>query len=146
MRCGDGAVANFSFRRLTVWRGHGVGSFSRGEMSFVYGLSAAEATPYLKLPDGKKLTQNATELAIDYDMEKTATGWMVYDIKIADVSLVTTYRATFAAVVRERGVDGLIKLLSEKNRPARAALESRQMEGIRVLGVVVRAASAASAK
>jgi hypothetical protein len=41
--------------------GYGEGSFSRGSMSFAYGLSVEEASPYLKLPQGKKLTHNGTE-------------------------------------------------------------------------------------
>jgi phospholipid transport system substrate-binding protein len=53
---------------------------------------------------------------IDYDMEKTPAGWKVYDVKISGVSLVTTYRQTFAEKIRDGGVDGLIKSLSDKNR------------------------------
>jgi phospholipid transport system substrate-binding protein len=57
-------------------------------------------------------------MAIDYDMEKTPAGWKVYDIKVGGVSLITRYRETFAHVVREEGVDGLIKALAGKNRAA----------------------------
>ena len=64
MRCSDGATATFHFQRLSVFRGYGVGSFSRGSMSFAYGFTAEEAGPYLKLPEGKKLTHNGTELAL----------------------------------------------------------------------------------
>lgn len=55
-------------------------------------------------------------MTIDYDMEKTPAGWKVYDVKIAGVSLVTTYRDTFAGKVRDSGIQGLIKSLSDKNR------------------------------
>ncbi len=55
-------------------------------------------------------------LSIDYDMEKTPAGWKVYDIHIAGVSLVTTYRETFASRVRDGGIESLIKSLSDKNR------------------------------
>lgn len=55
-------------------------------------------------------------LTLDYDMEKAGGAWKVYDIKIDGMSLVTTYRETFAGKVREGGVDGLIKSLSDKNR------------------------------
>src|SRR6266700_2386043 len=55
-------------------------------------------------------------VAIDYEMEKTPDGWKVYDVKVGGVSLVTTYRDTFASEVKERGVDGLIKSLAAKNR------------------------------
>lgn len=64
MHCSDGATATFSFQRLSIRRGHGVGSFSRGAMSFAYGLSAEEAAPYLKLPEGKKLAYNGKELKL----------------------------------------------------------------------------------
>jgi phospholipid transport system substrate-binding protein len=55
-------------------------------------------------------------MTIDYDMAKAPEGWKVYDIKIAGVSLVTTYRDTFAGRVRDVGIEGLIKSLADKNR------------------------------
>jgi phospholipid transport system substrate-binding protein len=58
----------------------------------------------------------AQAMSIDYDMEKSAGGWKVFDVKIAGASLAATYRDTFAEVVRNHGVDGLIEQLSEKNR------------------------------
>jgi phospholipid transport system substrate-binding protein len=58
----------------------------------------------------------AEAVTIDYSMEKGSDGWKVYDIAVAGVSLVTTYRETFAIEVRQTGVEGLIKSLSEKNR------------------------------
>jgi phospholipid transport system substrate-binding protein len=61
----------------------------------------------------------AQPMSIDYDMEKTQEGWKVFDIRIAGASLAATYRDTFAEVVRNQGVDGLIELLSSKNRQGR---------------------------
>lgn len=55
-------------------------------------------------------------VTIDYELEKTDNGWKIYDVKVDGVSLVTTYRDTFATEVRERGIDGLIKSLAAKNR------------------------------
>jgi phospholipid transport system substrate-binding protein len=63
-------------------------------------------------------------LTIDYEMENTPAGWKVYDVKVAGVSLVITYRETFAAEVRDGGIDGLIKALADKNRQAAAGLRS----------------------
>jgi phospholipid transport system substrate-binding protein len=61
--------------------------------------------------------QSGTEpIAMDYNMEKTPAGWKVYDIKVAGVSLVTTYRDSFSEKIRDDGVDGLIKALEDKNR------------------------------
>jgi phospholipid transport system substrate-binding protein len=63
----------------------------------------------------------AEALSIDYDMESTPAGWKVYDVKIAGVSMVLTYRETFAAAVRAGGIDGLVKSLTDKNRQNEAS-------------------------
>ncbi|MFH1603688.1 MAG: ABC transporter substrate-binding protein [Pseudomonadota bacterium] len=63
----------------------------------------------MKQVGGEKLT-------LDYEMKKTPAGWKVHNIKVAGVSLITTYRDSFTEIVRERGVDGLIKSLADKNR------------------------------
>jgi phospholipid transport system substrate-binding protein len=55
-------------------------------------------------------------IAMDYDMEKTPAGWKVFDIKVAGISLVTNYRDSFSEIIRDDGVDGLIKALEDKNR------------------------------
>jgi phospholipid transport system substrate-binding protein len=55
-------------------------------------------------------------MTLDYQMEKTATGWKIYDVKVAGVSLVTTNRDVFAEKVRDGGVDGLIQFLVDENR------------------------------
>lgn len=62
LRCSDGSAGTFHFQRLTLRRGHGTGTLSRGPMSFAYGLSAEEAKPYLVLPAGKALSESGTEL------------------------------------------------------------------------------------
>ncbi len=53
---------------------------------------------------------------IDYSMEKTPDGWKAYDVVVAGVSLVTNYRDEFNDAVKGSGVDGLIKMLENKNR------------------------------
>ncbi|MDP2241292.1 MAG: ABC transporter substrate-binding protein [Burkholderiales bacterium] len=271
LQCSDGATATIKFQRLSLRRGHGTGSYSRGPMSFTYGLTAIESEPYLKLPVDKSLrlvgqdlmlvdirqpeapiipakvsiapaleiapdvllsaatlvvtarlkedlnlqinspekiaelvestilplfnfrhmTQlavarnwrlaspeqqdaivsefrtllvrtystalanyrdqaieyrplrmapgdtgvtvkstvkqpGAVRMSIDYDMEKTAAGWKVYDIKIGGISLITTYRSTFARTVSDSGVDGLILSLSAKNREPNSGLRSEK--------------------
>ncbi len=58
--------------------------------------------------------------SVEYAMHKTPSGWKIYDITVEGVSLVLTYRGEFDQVVREAGIDGLIKRLAERNRePAR---------------------------
>jgi hypothetical protein len=62
--CSDGSSATYKFQRLTIYRGHGTGRFSRGPMSFTYGITAEKAVPYLELPKGKKLARNGTGLEL----------------------------------------------------------------------------------
>jgi len=72
-----------------------------------------------------RVLQRGTQpVPIDYSMEKTAAGWKVYDVMVGGVSLVANYRTEFNNVVREAGIDGLIKNLATKNR----ALEGAGLE------------------
>jgi phospholipid transport system substrate-binding protein len=71
------------------------------------------------------LQPGAQPVPIDYNMEKTSSGWKVYDVMVGGVSLVANYRTEFSNVVRESGIDGLIKNLQTKNRAAAAAAEKR---------------------
>ena len=63
-----------------------------------------------------RVLQSGTEpVTIDYDMEKRPTGWKVWDVRIGGISLVANYRTEFDNLVREKGIDGLIKALQAKN-------------------------------
>ncbi|MCK9379764.1 MAG: ABC transporter substrate-binding protein [Sulfuritalea sp.] len=53
---------------------------------------------------------------LDYYLEKSGPAWKVYDIEVGGISLVTTYRDSFATEVRNSGIDGLIKSLQAKNK------------------------------
>jgi phospholipid transport system substrate-binding protein len=57
-------------------------------------------------------------VSLDYSMRKTDQGWKIYDIVVEGISLVLTYRSEFDAVVKQDGIDGLIKRLAQKNAPA----------------------------
>lgn len=58
----------------------------------------------------------AKAIQLDYYLQKSDTGWKVYDIEVAGISLVTNYRESFANEVRNSGIDGLIKVLQTKNK------------------------------
>ena len=62
------------------------------------------------------LQAGAQPVPIDYSMEKTAGGWKVYDVMVGGVSLVANYRTEFNNVVRQSGIDGLVKDLHAKNK------------------------------
>ena len=53
---------------------------------------------------------------LDYRMEKTPTGWKIYDLNVMGVWLVETYRTQFAQEISAKGIDGLITALSQRNK------------------------------
>jgi phospholipid transport system substrate-binding protein len=61
------------------------------------------------------MQSGAQPVTIDYDMEKRPTGWKVWDVRVGGISLVANYRTEFDNLVRESGVDGLVKALQTKN-------------------------------
>jgi phospholipid transport system substrate-binding protein len=67
------------------------------------------------------IQQGGPQIPIDYAMEKTDSGWKVYDVVIDGASLVTTYRGTFNDQIQKGGIDGLVKTLQERNRSNESA-------------------------
>jgi phospholipid transport system substrate-binding protein len=53
---------------------------------------------------------------LDYRMEKTPSGWKIYDLNVLGVWLVETYRTQFAQEINAKGVDGLIASLAQRNK------------------------------
>lgn len=81
-----------------------------------------EFDPQRKSADQRKaivrsrlLQPGAEAITVDYKMVAASSGWKVYDVSVDGVSLVTTYRDAFAEEARANGVDGLIKMLTDKN-------------------------------
>ncbi|MBM3430911.1 MAG: ABC transporter substrate-binding protein [Bacteroidetes bacterium] len=55
-------------------------------------------------------------IQLNYRLEKTASGWKIYDVNILGAWLVETYKGTFTAEINKGGIDGLIRALAERNR------------------------------
>lgn len=53
---------------------------------------------------------------LDYRMEKTATGWKIYDLNVLGIWMVDTYRNQFAQELKANGIDGLIAALAQRNK------------------------------
>jgi phospholipid transport system substrate-binding protein len=53
---------------------------------------------------------------LDYRMEKTTTGWKIYDLNVLGIWMVETYRTQFAQEISARGIDGLITTLAQRNK------------------------------
>ena len=61
------------------------------------------------------LQSGGPSIPVSYRMRIKDNEWKVYDLSIDGVSLVTSYRGTFAQEIRKGGMEGLLKLLKDKN-------------------------------
>ena len=57
---------------------------------------------------------NNQPINIEYDLAKIDSNWKIYDVKIENASIVTTYRSQFNDTVQKDGIPGLIKQLQAK--------------------------------
>jgi phospholipid transport system substrate-binding protein len=55
-------------------------------------------------------------ISIDYRMSNNAGDWKVYDVVVENLSLVTNYRGSFQSEIARSGIDGLIKVIEERNQ------------------------------
>jgi phospholipid transport system substrate-binding protein len=59
-------------------------------------------------------------IQLNYRLEKTPAGWKIYDVNVLGAWLVETYKGNFSSEIGKSGIDGLIKVLAERNAKLRA--------------------------
>lgn len=91
----------------------------------VYRDQTIDVKPVRMAPDDTEVTVSTViskpgsqPTSVDYEMKKSADEWKVFDISVEGVSMVMSYRGTFASQIQQDGIDGLIKTLSDKNATA----------------------------
>jgi phospholipid transport system substrate-binding protein len=62
------------------------------------------------------IQSGAQPIKVNYALSKRTGKWLVFDIIIEGVSLVTNYRSQFSSEIRRNGMDTLIKKLAKKNK------------------------------
>ncbi|NMM37353.1 MAG: ABC transporter substrate-binding protein [Glaciimonas sp.] len=62
------------------------------------------------------LQSRGEPIQLNYRLQKSAAGWKIYDINVLGAWLVQTYKGSFSAEISKSGIDGLIKVLSDKNK------------------------------
>lgn len=60
-------------------------------------------------------------VAIDYVLYNTPEGWKVFNVIVEGASLVTVYRNQFGEEISKNGIDGLVKMLKNKNQSNQVA-------------------------
>ncbi len=53
---------------------------------------------------------------VDYRLERTPSGWKIYDVSVENIWLIQNYRNQFASQIQQNGIDGLIKTLNQRNQ------------------------------
>lgn len=64
----------------------------------------------------------AQSIPINYTMHIADGEWKVVDVSVNGVSLVSTYRGSFASEVRRGGIETLLSKLAERNAQSNAAI------------------------
>ena len=59
---------------------------------------------------------NAQPIQLDYRLEKTPSGWKIYDLNVENVWLIENYRNQFSQQISQSGIDGLIQALNKRNQ------------------------------
>lgn len=52
---------------------------------------------------------------INYQMHKTGKGWKIFDVSVEGVSVITTYKTSFASEIKQSGLDALITSVEKRN-------------------------------
>ncbi len=60
------------------------------------------------------VTKNGTEVPVDYRMKKGGDRWLVYDVSIEGVSLVSSYRTQFNKIIQTSSYNDLVAKLRTK--------------------------------
>ena len=57
-------------------------------------------------------------IQLDYRLEKSGAVWKIYDVNVLGIWLADQYRNSFSQEIGANGIDGLIKVLTERNQKA----------------------------
>lgn len=63
---------------------------------------------------GKVTTKQGTEVPVEARMHKRGERWLIYDVAIENISLISNYRAQFDRIIRTSSYGDLVKRLRNK--------------------------------
>ncbi|MFQ5659158.1 MAG: phospholipid-binding protein MlaC [Gammaproteobacteria bacterium] len=77
------------------------------------------------------IVSGSTEIPVNYKLKDNNGVWYAYDVVIEGISLVSNYRNTFAAIVKNEGMDGLLNDIQrriDKYKAAQATKEATESQ------------------
>ena len=63
---------------------------------------------------------SSAEIPVNYSVYQKDGSWLVYDVIIEGVSLISNYRSSYQEIVKKDGFDGLLARMEEKIRELRS--------------------------
>ncbi len=70
-----------------------------------------------------------SEIPVNYKLKNNEGEWYAYDVVVEGVSLVNNYRNTFAVIVKNEGMDGLMSDIQRRIQRYKKAQEEAEAEG-----------------
>ena len=74
----------------------------------------------------KIITKNGTDVPIDYRMLKKGDRWLVYDVNIEGVSLVSNYRTQFNKIIQTSSYNDLVQKMKTKQDELAADVDQKK--------------------
>lgn len=63
-----------------------------------------------------QVSNQGQQIELDYRLEKTGSGWKVYDLNVLGAWLIQAYQQQFAEQIQRNGVQGLLQFLTTRNQ------------------------------
>lgn len=61
------------------------------------------------------MLKNGSPIHLQYSVVNKSGKWLIYDFSVDGISIVKNYNSQFAGILRQGGLDGLVKKLKQRN-------------------------------
>jgi len=68
-----------------------------------------------------QIVTKSADIPINYKLAKKGDQWLIYDVIIEEVSLISNYRSSYAEIIKKDGIDSLLEKIKEKLKTADAS-------------------------
>jgi phospholipid transport system substrate-binding protein len=103
------------FRRLLV-RTYATALLEYSDQSISYPPSEASHNPKTAVVKQDIKQAGGTPMPVVYRLHNKSGAWKVFDVSVDGVSLVKTYKSSFAQIITDGGIAKLIETLQSKNK------------------------------
>jgi len=65
------------------------------------------------------------KVSVSYRLRNTRKGWKIYDVTVSGISIISTYRTSFASEIHQKGLEPFISSIEKRNDALLRAVENR---------------------